>query len=253
MKQSLQQISLAVPALLIALSVLTVAPVFASHGSDDKTGSSSSSGSGSGSSGSSSDDNTQIAVTTTSVKADDDSSDDVGDDNPSTLRQKGKEHAAELAQNRKSSKTEERTARCESHKQGIEKKFSNIVKNSESYESKVSDILAKAQAYQAKNNVSATDYDSLVAAADAAKADVDTAIANLKEVKPSLDCNNVSVAQDVATFKVAADETRGALKDYRMAVKAVIKSLLDAKNAGTHDDSTDSGSSTDDSSTGGTN
>jgi len=59
----------------------------------------------------------------------------------------------------------------------------------------------------------------------------------LKGVTPTLDCNNASVASDVATFKTAASDTRDKLKAYRDAVKAVLQALEAVKPATTNEGS----------------
>lgn len=131
---------------------------------------------------------------------------------------------------RQASRTPEQLNKaCESHKQGLTRKFSNIVSNSEKIQAKIDGIYAKALAYQAEKNLQPANFDSLKTAADDAQAASLASITALKEVKPTIDCNNTSTASDVAKFKEAAKTTRDNLKDYRKAVKAVLKALKELK------------------------
>lgn len=136
----------------------------------------------------------------------------------------------QAAQEKRSAKTAEAKQKaCQSRKQGLENKFSRIVTNSERINSRIDEVLNKAVAYHDENSVTVENWDDLIAAANEAGNNADTAIASLKEVKPTIDCNNVSVSSDIKTFKEQAASTRDALKDYRKAVKAVLKALLTAK------------------------
>ncbi len=123
----------------------------------------------------------------------------------------------------------EHQKRCEAHKQGLTNKFSHIVTNSQRIQDRITGVLTKAQAYQTAHNLPVANFDSLVSTAQAAGATSAASITSLKAVTPSLDCNNVSVASDVATFKTAAKTTRDDLKAYRTAVKAVLQALEAAK------------------------
>ncbi|HSX36899.1 MAG TPA: hypothetical protein VLG13_02155 [Patescibacteria group bacterium] len=198
-----KKISLAVPSLVLALTSLAVVPVFAEHGSADTSGSS----------------NTTETET--------------ADVNQETeLHTKGASLVGEMQKANRSSKTaEQKTKACEAHKQGLTTKFAAISKNAAAFQTRIDDIFAKAQAFQTANNVTVPNWDTLVAAAAAAQTTSSTSIANLKAVTPTLDCNNVSVASDVATFKVAAQTTRDDLKAYKAAVKDVLQALRAAKAA----------------------
>jgi hypothetical protein len=138
---------------------------------------------------------------------------------------------AAIKEEHKTRTAEDKTKACESHKQGLETKFSHIATNSQRIDDRITGVLNKAIAYQQANNVTADNFDSLASAAQTAKTNADNAIAQLKTVTPSVDCNSTSVASDVAAFKTQAAATRDSLKSYRTAVKAVLKALLTAKQA----------------------
>jgi hypothetical protein len=160
------------------------------------------------------------------------------DDTTGSLRVKAQEQVTELRKEHKSKSADDRTKVCESHKQGLETKFSHIVANSQRIQDRISGVLDKAVAYKTDNNLDVVDYDNLLTKAMTAKQAAADSITALKAVSPSLDCNNTSVATDVATFKEAAKTTRDDLKTYRSAVKDLLKAIRDAKQP----DSTTEGS-----------
>ena len=124
---------------------------------------------------------------------------------------------------------EEHKKVCEAHKKGLTNKFSRITANSQKIKTHIDNTFTKAQAYQQTNNVTVANYADLTAAVETAKTAAADSITALKAVTPTLDCNNTSVASDVATFKAAAQDTREKLKAYRTSVKAVLKALHEAK------------------------
>lgn len=120
---------------------------------------------------------------------------------------------------------------CEAHKQGLTKKFERITANSEKIKKHIDEVFTKAQAYQQANNLPVSNYNELVTAATTAQTAAEESIATLKTVKPTVDCNNTSVANDVATFKAAAQDTRDKLKAYRTSVKDILQALHKAKTS----------------------
>lgn len=246
MQTILKKLGLAVPTLVLASTTLVTVPVFAQHGSDDSAsngttttttqtetensgtttsgGSGSDSGSGSG----------KLATNRTEAETENNT------ENETELHSRGAQIVSELEKQHHSGKTaEEKTKACESHKQGLQTKFTHITTNATNLETKISAFLTKAQTYQSTNNVTVDNWDTLVAAANSAKTDTDTAIANLKAVTPTVDCNSTSVASDVATFKAAAQDARDALKVYKTAVKNVFVALQQARDASTSSSSTE--------------
>ena len=142
-----------------------------------------------------------------------------------------------LADAKKSHKTEKtadaKKKSCETHKQGIENKFTHISVNSEKIQAKIDGILAKAQDFKTSKNVELANYTELLSAATTAQANSVASIAALKAMQPTLDCNNTSVASDIAMFKASSEQTRDNLKTYRTAVKALLIALSDVKTPAT--------------------
>lgn len=151
------------------------------------------------------------------------------------LNKRGESAVAELRKERANVKVksaEQQKKTCEARKKGLQTKFASIVRNSERAQARISSILDKSVAFQQTSNVAAADVDALVLTAMEAKVKSAASIEALKAVTPNLtDCGKGSVATDVATFKVAAQTTRTDLKDYKMATKAVLKALQEAKPA----------------------
>lgn len=223
-------------AALLAVAVLLTfsLPAFAQEGSDDITEAPAS----------------QQLTNETHRKADDGSR-QTGHRRAETIRQAGTEDQTEelkdphaelhhkgddlLKELRKQHKSQRSAAevkqQCEARKQGLQTKFEHIVANSQRLQTKIDSILNKAQTFQQANNLQVADYDTLLASAQSAQAASAASINALAEVKPSLDCNNTSVAGDVATFKAAANTARDNLKAYRSAVKDLLKALAAAKPA----------------------
>ncbi|MEK7059572.1 MAG: hypothetical protein AAB971_02340 [Patescibacteria group bacterium] len=150
------------------------------------------------------------------------------------LRKKAEAELAAKRQKHEGAKSkEERHKRCESHKQGLTTKFSRISANSQKIKDHIDSVFTKAQAYQQAKNLHPDNYDALVATATNAQAAAATSITTLKNLTPTIDCNNESTASDVAAFKMAAADARDKLKAYRTAVKDVLKALQSARKSTT--------------------
>jgi hypothetical protein len=232
----MKQIKLPLTSLLVLATALVLAagtPAFAHEiGSADDSTTSSSSGSGSGSNSGSG----KAAHATTVVKTSDDGTGtevETHHSSVSELKQKSQTELAEHKQGKKAQTDDQRKKVCEARKQGLTNRSTRIVTNSKRIQARIDGILQKATDYKTDKNLDPTDWDALVAAAETAKENSSTSIANLESVEPTVDCNNVSVASDVATFKAAAAETRDNLKAYRDSVKAVLKSLAEVKKTTT--------------------
>lgn len=255
MPKNLKHIILALPALVIAFTAVTVVPAFAVSGRDDtRVESTDDSGSGgdSSDSSSSSDDSTDSSGSEAEIRNESEirgretesrgseSENEVeihssiSDDRRTELSGRGaallEDRQNENKENRVKLTAAARTKKCELRKQGLTNKFANIAGNGQRFQTKINGILANAETYRAKNaGVTVANYDALLVTAKTAQAKSSSSIAALKAVSVSLNCNNVSVAGDVATVKAAAEQVRTDLKSYKSAVKAVLHALRDAK------------------------
>jgi chromosome segregation ATPase len=207
-----KRISLKIAAFSSASLLLVAVPVYAERGSSNFA----------------SENNPGVQV---AENATDDSSGNTTTSGRSEMRQKAQAMVAELKKNHEKKSNANIQKTCESHKQGLNRKFDRIVTNSQRIQDRITKVFDKAQAYQQDKNLNPANYDDLVAKANDAKSASQDSIDALKQVKPTLDCNNTSVANDVATFKTSAQDTRAKLKAYRTAVKDVVKALRDATQA----------------------
>lgn len=132
----------------------------------------------------------------------------------------------ELKQKASNRSPEEKKKQCVAHQKGLNRKFASISTNVQRIQDKISKIYSGAQQYATTKSLNPEGYQALVQQADAAKAASQLSINALKQVTPaSVDCNNPNVSQDVAKFKVAAQDTRQKLKAYKTSVKAVLNIL----------------------------
>lgn len=146
---------------------------------------------------------------------------------PSELRKQGDNLITKL-QAKKAGKVktaEQKQAACEKRKKGLETKFKAIVTNSQRSQSKITNILNNAVAYKVSKNLAIADYDTLLTNAQSAQYASAESITALEGVKPTVDCTSPSAANDIATFKIAAQTTRTNLKTYRDSVKALLKTI----------------------------
>ncbi len=151
------------------------------------------------------------------------------------MRTKGQELLKEAEHNKNDQNSNDktnatntdRTKVCAEHKQGLQTKLDNLVKNAQAYKARVDGIYQKALAYQTTNNL--TIDAALVTAANTAQAQAAVSVQALNNLKPTVDCNNTSVATDVATFKAASVQARTDLQAYKTAVKNVLTALENAK------------------------
>jgi hypothetical protein len=128
--------------------------------------------------------------------------------------------------------TEQRKEACQSRKQGLEIKVANLARNAQRYQKRIDDVFAKVQAYQKEHGLTVANYEALVAAAVAAGAKSQVSADALAGLKPTIDCNNESVASDVAAFRIAAAQARTDIAAYRTAVKNIITAAAAAKKQG---------------------
>lgn len=230
--------SAAALALLVTTGMPAVA--LASRGSNDTTTSSTSGSttSGSSTSGGTSTSTETVAHIESGETMHTESNISEQSSSPTTPREDRAKAEVEVEGMRKDKKPqqtdEQRSKKCEDRKEGLQTKFDSIARNSLNYQTRIDDIYAKALVFQTENTLNPTGFAALKSAADVAKDKAAASVAKLQTAKPTVvDCTNKTVANDVATFKIAAGQARTDLKAYKQAVKAVIKSLRDANKTST--------------------
>lgn len=149
--------------------------------------------------------------------------------NEDKFRKSGDDLLTDL-KNRSGTRTaEQRQQACQTRKQGLQTKVDNLDRNAQKHQKRIDEIFAKVVAYQKEKNLSIDNFDNLVAAATAAQSQAEASVSALANLKPTLDCNKDSVASDVAAFKAAAEQARGDISAYKNAVKELLKAAQAAK------------------------
>lgn len=167
---------------------------------------------------------------TTHTEAGATTSSSTSDDSAMSQTKSGSPHQESTAKSHGVVKTDaERQKTCEERKTGLDSKFASITRNSQAYQSRIDDVYTKVLAYQVSSKLNPTGFADLTTAANAAKATAHKSVAALAAASPAVDCTSKSVAGSVADFKKLAATARTDLKTYKMAVKAVVKSLRDSK------------------------
>lgn len=131
---------------------------------------------------------------------------------------------------RKQVKTVEKRKRvCENRKKAIDNKLAAFNQSAEKHLTKLKDIDAKLRSYQLKQAVQADGYDALVATADAKRTAAEAAVSTLKVVGSDVDCANPDTVVTLRAVKDTAIETRRALHEYRLAIKAILTALTQTR------------------------
>ena len=214
------QVAFSAATLAMLLAVGSPAVAFA-RGGEPETVSATATGTTTSSSTASETTHTEAGATTSSSTS---------DDSAMSQTKSGSRHQESTAKSHSVVKTDaERQKTCEERKTGLNTKFASINRNSQAYQSRIDDVYAKALAYQLSSKLSPMGFADLIGTANAAKAAAHKSVAALAAASPAINCTSKSVAGSVADFKKLATTARTDLKAYKIAVKAVVKSLRDSK------------------------
>ena len=147
-----------------------------------------------------------------------------------SYRQKADSIISEMLSNRNDHQSSAvRARKCQAAQHGLETKLVNMQKNAAKYQSLIDKIYSQALAYQQQNNLNPANFASLVSTANADQAKAAQSVGALSNLSANLDCSSSSVANNVETFKIAAQQARSDLFAYRKAVIAVLQALESAK------------------------
>ncbi len=144
------------------------------------------------------------------------------DDRLKTAREKVKEKTHE-----------ERQKSCEARKSGLTNRMNNKVAHAEKHKTTFDNIFTRVKKFHDEKNLNTPDYDALVAKVNTAQADAASNIAALKALDVSIDCTQPKVADSVSSFREAVNATRESLKNYRIALKDLIKAVHDSSENST--------------------
>jgi chromosome segregation ATPase len=150
------------------------------------------------------------------------------------FRQSGDDLLQRLKAERQRVRTaEQRKEACQSRERGLQAKTATLARNAQRYQKRIDDVLDKVRAYrEAYGGLTVENYDALVAAAMAAQAKSQVSADALAGLKPTIDCDSETVANDVAAFRIAAAQARTDIAAYKVAVKNLIAAVAAAKKQG---------------------
>jgi hypothetical protein len=158
----------------------------------------------------------QAAKTTTETTSENDTAE-------SSIRAKGEKEVTDRRKTHKVHTAVERQKFCNIDKNGLNTKFNSIQTNAQRVEDKIGGVYTKAVDFSSAHNLQPIDYAALVTSVASDKTATDGAIAAL--IAPKIDCSSATVATDVATFKVTADQARTDLEAYRKDVWTLIVAI----------------------------
>lgn len=205
----------------LSMLVLSAAPVWANgspHASADDVSTSTSSSS-----------NTDVQV-----------NNDSSDNSQGGIRSE----AAKMLQMKRQEIKQDKTAAvkqkaCEAHKNEIDNRAKNYSAAAQRHLDVFNGIFTKLQNFYTKKGLNVSNYDTLVADATAKQTAATNAVQALKDADVTIDCTSTDPASTVATLKVAVQNARQALKDYRTSLKNLVVAFKGA-STGTSKDSTKS-------------
>jgi hypothetical protein len=225
----LKRIAFAVSTLM-TITGLAAVPVYATSGSNRTLETSNTSGSGTDSNRTSDSRETETpdqpeveSHTETEIKP------EIKHKIETEVKSESRNMLEDLKKNRKEHTKEERKKNCLANENGMETRIASFGKNADKFQARIDAALAKAVAYHTSSAVVVTDWDALLAAATAAQSQSASSVSVLKGLKTNLDCNAVTVADDVAAVKIAASKARTDLLAYKASVKDMLKALEIAK------------------------
>jgi len=123
---------------------------------------------------------------------------------------------------------------CENRKDEIEKRGSNYAAAAQRHLDVFNNIFTKLQTFHDTKHLNVTNYDALVADATAKQTAATNAVQALKNADVPIDCTATDPASSVATLKVAVQNARQALKDYRSSLKNLVVALKGASTTQTN-------------------
>lgn len=164
------------------------------------------------------------------------------------LKAAAKQDVEKARESHKSLTEEKRKLVCENRQKAIENKLTAFNQAADKHLAKLDGVFMKLQDYQVQNNLPASNYTALVATATEKQTAATEAVAALKLVAADIDCSNPETVVKLSEVKTAANDTRKALHEYRMALKKIVVVLAqakDGKSTSTDGDTTNAPTTTD--------
>lgn len=116
---------------------------------------------------------------------------------------------------------------CEKHETKINDLIARINTRREKAFDRITEVSEAVQSYYADKNLSTADYDDLVAAVEAAEEAAQAALTTQLSA-PKLRCDGEAPKADMSEFRTKHSDSVDALKEYRDAVKALVRAVKEA-------------------------
>lgn len=118
--------------------------------------------------------------------------------------------------------------KCQQRQQAVDRRANNIEKLTTKQLEFLNGSFERLQDYVGKNNVDVNNYQALRDKVSDAQAKTIDAINSLKSTTPQLDCSHDDHRSDIKAYKERSQAAVEALKDYRKALRDLIKATREA-------------------------
>lgn len=121
---------------------------------------------------------------------------------------------------------EKRRLTCEERKAKIEAWIDRRASNAQKHLNAFTNVYGRIVAYKESKQLNPVNWDALIVAADAAQDKAEASVAAVQSLKPTVTCENETIATDLAAFRDGLKQAREDLKAYRVAIKDVFKAVI---------------------------
>ena len=139
-----------------------------------------------------------------------------------TARQVAQETVAEKREMAQAKLTEAKLRACQNRQKAVAGIMMRMTERAQKQVNLFSTIAERTKSFYEDRGKTLANYDELVADVDAKKANAQSLIDSAKATASTFDCNGEDPKGVVNSFKSSAETTRGALREYRTAVKNLI-------------------------------
>lgn len=118
---------------------------------------------------------------------------------------------------------------CENRQARLQKAVTNMNQNAPRVLARIDAVYEKVVAYKTNADINIAQYDEYIATIEAAKATAKADVDALVDYNFTVDCSSGAVAEQLDGVRIAAEQTRASLKDYRDTVKGLIKAIREGQ------------------------
>ncbi|MGH7158249.1 MAG: hypothetical protein ACREGD_04255 [Candidatus Saccharimonadales bacterium] len=137
---------------------------------------------------------------------------------------------AEDIKNEITTRVEERRAQikkefCERRQQSLAKVMPRLAQGATSVKQSFDIAYERVVGFYESGQLTVSNYDELVGNVEAAKANAASAVSAAENYQFELDCENPNVGEQLDAFRLAVDEAKAALNEYRQALVELISAM----------------------------